>query len=71
MERDKNVQVYHIFREANDCMDALTKRGNQQQCILKNYDTCPSFVYVTFVWDMEHLGTTILCPIKAIMLAVV
>ena len=52
-------------------MDALAKRGNQQQCILENYDTCPAFVYAAFVWDMEHLGTTRMCPIKAIMLAVV
>ena len=71
MERDKTVQVYHIFREANGCIDALTKRGNQQQCILENYDTCPAFVYATFVWDMEHLGNTIMCHIKSIMLVVV
>ena len=38
---------------------------------MENYDTCPSFVYATFVWDMKHLGTTIMCPIKAIMLAIV
>ena len=49
MECDKTVQVYHIFHEATGCMDALANRGNQQQCILENYDTCPSFVYATFV----------------------
>ena len=38
---------------------------------MENYDTCPAFVYAAFVWDMEHLGTTRMCPIKAIMLAVV
>ena len=47
----------------------FTKRGNQQQCILETYDTCPAFVYVVFVWDMEHLGTTRMCPVKAIILA--
>ena len=29
MECDRTVQVCHIFREVNDCVDALAKRGNQ------------------------------------------
>ena len=71
MECDWTVQVYHIFREANGCADVVAKRGNQQQCILETYETCPAFVCATFVWDMEHLGTTRMCLVKAVMLAVV
>ena len=49
MEHDQIVQVYHIFREADGYADALVKRGNQQQCLLENYDTYPAFVYMAFV----------------------
>ena len=49
--------VFHIFYEANGCVDALAKRGNQPQYLLENYDTCPAFVYTAFVWDMEHIRT--------------
>ena len=44
----------------------FAKKGNQQQCILETYDTCPAFV-----WDMEHLGTTRMCFVMAVMPAVV
>ena len=70
-ERDWAVQLYHIFCETNGCANALVKRGNQQQCLLETYDTCPSFVYMVFVWNMEHIGTTRMCNVKAVMLAVV
>ena len=58
------VQVRHSFCEANGYADALAKRGNQQQCFLEIYCTCPAFVYVPFVWDMENLGTSRLCPLR-------
>ena len=64
MECGWTVQVCHIFREANGCVDALGRRGNQQQCLLEIYDTCPDFVYVPFVWGMENLGTSRLCPLR-------
>ena len=49
--------MYHIFCEANGCVDALAKRGNQLQYLLENYDTCPVFVYTAFVWDLELIRT--------------
>ena len=47
-------------------MDALAKRGRQQQRILEVYDACPSFVYIAFVWDMQNLGTCRLCPLEVV-----
>ena len=67
MEHDWTVQMYHVFRKANGCANALAKRGNQQQDLLKIYDACPTFVYVLFVWDMENLETSKICPLKVIM----
>ena len=66
MECDQTVQVYHIFREANGFVDVLAKSGNQQQCLLKTYNTCPAFV-----WDMEHTGTIRMCHLQALMSVVV
>ena len=60
----RNLMERHIFREANGYADALAKRGNQQQYFLEIYDTCPTFVYIPFVWDMENLGTSRLCPLR-------
>ena len=58
------VQLLHIYREDNGCVDALAKRGHQLQCLLEVYDTCSSFVYAPFVWDMQHFGTSRLCPLE-------
>ena len=63
--------MYHIFCEADGYVDALVKRGNQQQCLLENYDTYPAFVYMAFVWNMEHIGTTRMCNVKAVMPVIV
>ena len=71
MEHDQTIQVYHIFCEVNGYADTLAKRGNQQWRILETYDTCLTFVYVAFVWDMEHLRTTRMYAVKAVILAVV
>ena len=71
MEHDWTIQVCHIFYEANGWADALGKRGNQQQYFLEIYDTCLAFVYVPFVWDMENLGTTRMCPLKVVMPVVI
>ena len=53
MEHDWTIHMCHIFREANGRVDALAKRGNQQQCLLEIYDTCPAFVYAGYgkPWD--------------------
>ena len=64
MECSWTIQVWHIFYEANGCTDTLAKRRNQQQCFLKIYDIYSAFVYVPFVWDMENLRTSRLCPLK-------
>ena len=71
MERDWIVKEYHIFHEANNCTDALAKRGNEQQCLLETYDTCPAFAYTAFVQDMEHIGTTRMCNVNDVMHAVI
>ena len=71
MELDWTIHVCHIFREANGCVDALAKKEHQQQCLSELYDTCLSFVYAPFVWDMENLGTSKMCPLKVVMPVVV
>ena len=48
--------MQHIFREANECADALAKRGAHQQHLLSVYSTCPSFVWLCYVRDMADLG---------------
>ena len=53
--------MQHIYREANECADALTKRGTHQQNLLTVYSTCPSFVYVKYVRDLAGLRVTRLC----------
>ena len=55
------MQVQHIYREANECVDALTKRGAYQQQLLSVYSTCPSFVYLCYVRDLTGLGVNRLC----------
>ena len=60
MAQAREVQVHHIYREANECADALAKRGDHQQ-VLTIYETCPSFVYWYYVRDMISLGSNRLC----------
>ena len=50
MERAWVVQVRHVYREANTCIDALAQRGNHQQQLLTIYDMCPNFVYHCFIY---------------------
>ena len=71
MEHNWTIQVCRIFHEANGRVDALAKKGNQQQCILEIYDTCPAFVYASFVRDMENLGTSKLFPFRLELFVVV
>ena len=58
---DWEVHVLHVYREANACADALAKRGAHQQPVFSVYSSCPSFVYVCFVRDMESLGSNRIC----------
>ena len=71
MVRAWTVHLLHIYSEANECTDALAKRGRQQQSFLEVYDNCPSFIYAAFVWDMKHLETSRLCPLEIFELLVV
>ena len=61
MDQDWVMQVQHIYREANECADALTKRGTHQQNLLTVYSSCPNFVYVYYVRDLAGLGVNRLC----------
>ena len=61
MEQDWEVQVRHIYREANGCVDALAKQGTHQQHILSVYTICLSFVYHCFIRDLAGLGNNRLC----------
>ena len=61
MDQDWEVQVLHVYLEANICADALAKRGAHQQHILSVYRSCPSFVYVCYVRDLASLRVTRLC----------
>ena len=61
LAREWEVQVLHVYHEANACADALAKRGTLQHHVLSVYSSCPSFVYVCYVRDMAGLGTNRLC----------
>ena len=52
----------HVFCEANDMADELAKRGREHQCSFREYNECPNFVYVKYVWDILQLGTPHECP---------
>ena len=61
MDQDWDVQVLHMYHEANACANALAEWGTHQQHILFVYGSCPSFVYVCYVRDLASLGATGLC----------
>ena len=61
MGQEWEVRACHIYREANECADALVKRGTQQQQLLKIYHECPSFVYHFIVRDLAGLESSRLC----------
>ena len=64
IERTWEVQVCHVYYEADECTDVLAKRGNHQQQLLKIYDTCPNLVYQCFVRNMVGLGNSRICPLR-------
>ena len=61
MDQNWEVQVQHIYREANECANALAKREAHLRHLLSVYSTCPSFVYLCYVKDMAGLGVNRLC----------
>ena len=61
MERDWEVRVLHVYREANACADALVKRGTHQQHFLSLYSSCPSSVSVCYERDLAGLRAPRLC----------
>ena len=61
MDREWEIQVLHIYREANDCADVLAKWGTHQQHLLAVYSSCPTFVSVSYMRDLADLGTSRLC----------
>ena len=65
LEQDWEVRMQHIYREANECANALAKRGTHQRKLLTVYSTCPSFVYVCYVRDLIGLGMTRLCTLSS------
>ena len=48
--------MHHVYREANDCADALPKRGIRQQIRMTVYSDCPTFVHVLYIRDGSGLG---------------
>ena len=64
IERAWEVQVHHVYHEANECADVLAKQGNHQQQLLEIYNTCPNLVYQCFVRDMVGLGSSKICPLR-------
>ena len=51
----------HVYREANECADALAKRGTSQRTVETIYEHCPTFVDVLYIRDLAALGETRLC----------
>ena len=61
MDREWEIQVPHVYREANDYANTLAKRGAHQQHLLTMYSSCPTFVSVSYMRDLAGLGTSRLC----------
>ena len=53
--------MQHIYRKANECVDALVEWRTHQQKLLSVYGNCPSFVYLYCVRDLIGLGVNRLC----------
>ena len=51
LNRDWETRVDHVWREANNCVDVLAKRGvsHPERDIL--YNTCPTFLWKCLFWD--------------------
>ena len=63
-------RVGKVKRNSATLRGCPNKEGKSTKVHFGNLWTCPIFAYAAFVWDIEHLGTTRLCPIKAVMLVV-
>nr|XP_023928321.1 uncharacterized protein LOC112039670 [Quercus suber]POE91020.1 hypothetical protein CFP56_05391 [Quercus suber] len=50
LNRDWEVRVEHIGREANSCADLSAKRGASQSEMEVLYDTCPTFLWQCLKW---------------------
>ena len=61
LEREWEVHVHHVYREANGCADVLAKRGTCQQTKMTMYSDCPTFAYVIYARDGSGLGEFQLC----------
>ena len=61
LDQEWEVQVQHVYREANGCADALAKRGTCQRNLMTVYSECPTFVNVSYVRDLTGLGESRLC----------
>ena len=46
----------HVYCEANECADALAKRGTRQRTVETIYEHCPTFVDVSYIKDLAALG---------------
>ena len=55
------MQLQHIYRKANECVDALVEWRTHQQKLLSVYGNCPSFVYLYYVRDLIGLRVNRLC----------
>ena len=53
--------MLHVYHKANNCADALAKRGAYQQHLLIVYSSCPTFVSVSYMRDLAGLETSRLC----------
>ena len=50
MSRDWIVEVKHIFKEANQCIDVLARRGHDNHLGAKFYDSVPDFFFFWLIW---------------------
>ena len=63
LNRDWEVHVDHIWREANSCADLLTKKGISQSESEVLYDTCPTFLWQFLYWDSMGFVLVIKDPV--------
>jgi ribonuclease HI len=58
LEKDWKVEISHVYREANNCADALANIGCSHVFNFEFYDCCPSSLSDVFNLDMRGNTTS-------------
>jgi ribonuclease HI len=63
MALDWEVEVHHIYREANKCADGLANMGCTLDYNLRSFDSCPSQIVELLIADNMGITTPRLVPL--------